>query len=1309
MVARILNVSGLHLGSGRDLLAPQDDNAAGFWEHQGFLTLNKEILAAFEGGWDIPPNLEAGWETDPRLDDIAERARAVVAELARHAPWGWKDPRNSLTLPFWRRLVPDLRVVVCVRSPLEIAASLNRRGASTDAFAFRLWLAYEDALAAATADVDRIVTHFDSYFRDAPSEAERLVAWAGLSPDEGAIDEACATVATDLRHHRTTQELVAVASRPLVSTYLARCAEAGPVFAASQLEDARSGELIAQERQLAELRRELDRARSDLTRARSDLDTTQDELVATRSELERTRRQVETVRGELSDARASAAREARTRAAAEAQATELLGSRSFRYTAPLRAGKARAARFRNRLAGLAVGAMRPARSRLRRAKRLATSSRDGAADSPRYRATPEDAEALRARIVSETPPAVRTSGPRVSAVIPNLNGEHHLRRCLGGLAETAYGDLEVVVVDNGSTDGSLANLETLEAPFDLRIVRNGENQTFSEANNQGAASATGELLLFLNNDVEPIEPGWLGRMVETLLAEDAAAVGARLVYPRRPGLDNAGDIEAPDLSLQHRGIDFAGPGVPRGRNLGRGEDPCAPVVRQSCDVPAVTAACMLVTRTAFAGAGGFCEDYVYGTEDVDLCLGLRERGGRIVYVADAVLWHHEFATQNVRGRTEKRLNRARNQTVFASRWGPRLFRAVLADRLRGERAWSEDALHVAITITRDDRSAGYGDWYTAHELGDALDELGWRVSYVERYRDRWYDIDPGIDVLVVLLDAFDVHRAPPHVVTVAWIRNWTDRWIDQPGFEDYDVVLTSSRRSKEIVEERSSKVGHLFPLATNPDRFHPTEPDSVLAADVVTTANYWKAPRGLVDALPSLGDAFAVKAFGNGWESVGAFRDLHAGNLPYDRVCAAYASARIVLDDTAGHAKPYAAVNARVFDALAAGAFVLTDNDEGVRELFDEAFPTWNDASSLRAQVEAYLADPEGRGAAVERYRGIVLDRHTYARRASELRDLLLAWCEAPRVGIDVGVPERRQVDQWGDFHYARALGRQLERRGHPTRVHLLPEWGQPHTAHVDVILHLFGLSRLEPRVGQVNVLWVISHPDLVTAEMCERYDLVLVASDRFAEDLAERAAVPVVPLHQAVDPERFRPDPSGPAHELLFVANSRRVRRKIVDDLAGTHYDLAVYGHDWTSDLIDTRHVRGDHIPNSELARYYSSAAIVLNDHWPDMREFGLISNRIYDALACGAFVVSDHVDGIEGEFDGSVATYETPEELPELLDRYLREPEERRRMAERGRRAVLERHTFAHRVDTILELIDPLLQEGGTGIPHSRLAARA
>jgi Glycosyl transferases group 1 len=309
------------------------------------------------------------------------------------------------------------------------------------------------------------------------------------------------------------------------------------------------------------------------------------------------------------------------------------------------------------------------------------------------------------------------------------------------------------------------------------------------------------------------------------------------------------------------------------------------------------------------------------------------------------------------------------------------------------------------------------------------------------------------------------------------------------------------------------------------------------------------------------------------------------------------------------------------------------------------------------------------------------------------LRHALDRWATAKRVGIRIGVPRWDAAESWGDYHVARSLQRELERDGFPTRIHLRPAWATAVGAREDASIHLFGLKAAPTRPAQVNLLWQISHPDLASPGMYDRYDAAFVASDRFATRMAAVTATPVRPLHQATDPQRLAPDPTGPHHELLFVANSRNVRRTIVDHLADTHHDLAVYGQKWTPDLVDPRFVRGELVPGGDLARYYSSADIVLNDHWQDMRAEGFISNRIYDALACGAFVISDHLDEIEDEFDGAVPTFRDKAGLEALIERYLDDPGARRSMAERGRAAVLERHTFRARADAIVATLGPLL----------------
>jgi hypothetical protein len=303
--------------------------------------------------------------------------------------------------------------------------------------------------------------------------------------------------------------------------------------------------------------------------------------------------------------------------------------------------------------------------------------------------------------------------------------------------------------------------------------------------------------------------------------------------------------------------------------------------------------------------------------------------------------------------------------------------------------------------------------------------------------------------------------------------------------------------------------------------------------------------------------------------------------------------------------------------------------------------------------------------------------------------------------------PNWMAAPAWGDLHFARAIQQELHRRGHPCAIEVMDGWPQARRRHFDAVVHLRGLNARAADRGQLGILWSISHPDLVTNAECDASDLVLVASQSFAAQLAARTHTKVEVLDQATDPAVFFPDADPDlAHELAFVGNSRRVRRPIIDDLLPTAHDLAIWGADWEP-LIGTRHLAATHVPNHEVRRIYSSAGIVLNDHWEDMRRHGYASNRLYDAVACGALVLSDRIDGIEERFGGAVVTYGSREELHELVEHFLAAPDERAARGAAGRAIVLGQHTFAHRVDRLLELVGQLRDDDGVGAGRQLAAA--
>jgi hypothetical protein len=314
---------------------------------------------------------------------------------------------------------------------------------------------------------------------------------------------------------------------------------------------------------------------------------------------------------------------------------------------------------------------------------------------------------------------------------------------------------------------------------------------------------------------------------------------------------------------------------------------------------------------------------------------------------------------------------------------------------------------------------------------------------------------------------------------------------------------------------------------------------------------------------------------------------------------------------------------------------------------------------------------------------------------AADVIDAIDRWLRATRVAIRVPAASAATAETWGDTHLARAFRDALRDAGWPTRLHYRSSWDDPAVGHDDVVLDLLGLHETASQPGAVRILWQISHPELARPDLYDRYDLAFVASDSFASLMAGQTAVPVRPLHQATDPERFHPAPDGPAHELLFIASWRPGGRRILEDLLPTERRLAVYGGRWTPERIDPVHLAGEAIPNGELAAYYGAASIVLNDHWAGMRREGFLSNRLYDASAAGAFVISDDVEGLEAEFDSGVVGYRDRRHLHDLIEHYLEHPAERRERSERARAAVLARHTFVHRARTFIDAVTPLLRD--------------
>ena len=917
----------------------------------------------------------------------------------------------------------------------------------------------------------------------------------------------------------------------------------------------------------------------------------------------------------------------------------------------------------------------------------------------------------------------------VTIIVLNKDGVHHLKTLFDSyLAFNTYSNVRFIVVDHASSDDSVETLLLYRQQVDIDIVLYDSNNSFSSSNNLAAKKANSDYLFFLNNDII-FESDPIPRLVEYMNDPGIGIVGLRLLYPeahfssssrasgilstikRFIGYGALQEVNSTDDTrgrVQHAGVRFFEDipnAVYRGYNLGNvhGTDDDA----QSKGIfPAVTAAAMVCRREEFLDVGGFCEEYVYGNEDIDLCLTYLTYLKKPVVLADELsLVHDESATQNLYPPKALFQTRKKNWDVLKRRYGYGIRRVFHRDLVAGDRFWSGAVLKAAFAVTEAHEDAKAGDYYTAMELACACEEeLGWSVKFLARNKD-WYDLE-DIDVLIVMVDAYDLSKirsTKPGLVKVAWMRNWFDRWTGRESFNDYDIFLCSSLKGAEFIEKNGKK-SHLFPIATNEERFRPGVGMEGNACDYCFTGHKWGVTRDIEEMLKPAEVEYRFAVYGNNWDDHDTFGKYWRGFAPYGELASIYSNTRVVIDDAVnGITKPWGSMNSRVFDALASGALVITNNTEGADELFGDQLPTYTTREELHTLLNRFLGDENGRSALANTLRNVVLDKHTYRKRAFRLRSILTDYYENKfRISIKVPVPRKKEAEQWGDYHFALGLKRALIKYGHAVRIDLLPDWETPLGFADDVVIVLRGLSRYVPKPDHINIMWNISHPDKIAAQEYEAYDHVFVASQSYAEELKAEIKTPVTALLQCTDTSLFYPDArkNVPAHDVLFVGNSRKQDRKIVKDAIACNLPLSVYGTLWKG-LIPERYIKGAYVKNQELRCFYSRCKILLNDHWPSMGAKGFISNRIFDAGTCGACVVSDSASGMDALFGDAVTTYRNTGELKNIVSDLLLNADKRRACGDKLREIVRQNHTFEKRALEILDIIKDMDRQKRAGLP--------
>jgi glycosyltransferase involved in cell wall biosynthesis len=252
--------------------------------------------------------------------------------------------------------------------------------------------------------------------------------------------------------------------------------------------------------------------------------------------------------------------------------------------------------------------------------------------------------------------------PSVSVIIPTRNGGETLRCCLDSIRErTDYSNYEIVIVNNQSDEQATIDLLEQEGRRKHRqVILFDEPFNFSRLNNIAALQSTGDILVFLNDDIEIITAGWLRELVSIAIQPAVGAVGAMLYYP--------------DNHIQHAGV-IIGLGGVAGHAYSRKPrgypgDKCRALLVQ--ELSAVTAACMAIKRDRFEDVHGFDESLAVAFNDVDLCLRLSRKGYHNIWTPNAELYHHESLTRGLDTTPAKRRRFEAEVDAMRERWGDML-------------------------------------------------------------------------------------------------------------------------------------------------------------------------------------------------------------------------------------------------------------------------------------------------------------------------------------------------------------------------------------------------------------------------------------------------------------------------------------------------------------------------------------------------------------------------------------------------------------------------------------------------------------
>ena len=632
-------------------------------------------------------------------------------------------------------------------------------------------------------------------------------------------------------------------------------------------------------------------------------------------------------------------------------------------------------------------------------------------------------------------------------------------------------------------------------------------------------------------------------------------------------------------------------------------------------------------------------------------------------------------------------------------------------------AATANAADIGLKISAGQNWFSWGDYILGQDLKSGFETIGYSVE--PAYMENFYSEDASNIPIDVYMHGFIPFNPPvhPEKINVMYLyypletaqmqkyhnlKNISEPdWMSlQTELWDFQLIAVASPTYQKEIEKLGIKT-IFVPQFTNPRKFF-YEYDKEASYDILFVG---RPGYERISAKWAIESGFDVALFGEGWETQAPKEMVKGTYIDNSELHKYYASAKIVLNDTRADMKKAGFISNRVFDVTASGGFLISDYMPEIEQFYGNSIPMFKSKEELKQLIDYYLAHPEERAKKAKKAQQITLSLFTSDLAAQKIIDAVKTLQPQKQntnqldySKLVIKSPWPAEARNIGEYWLELDLEDGLKKSGFDTRTYYFNRQFYPddfyHQAG-NLLYMQFKYNRAEFEDENKNRIMYLYFPTEIpsTAKFKNTPDTFQFNTDASLNDelqyfdlIATPAAALIPELqkqgHRAVfvpqftNPDKFKYEyDESVKSELLFVGSPWYERVSVTYALENG-YDISVYGLKWDG-KIPAQYIKSGYIDNNDLNRYYSSAKIVLSDHPDDLAEMGLVINRLYDASAVGAFVISEYSPYIEQIFGDAIPMYKNKKEFKQLVDYYLEHPEERLKKAKQAQNITLQRFT--------------------------------